>query len=100
MIESPELSALNEAELRALAARLLDEVRFKQAAIDKLTHEMAVLKRLKFAARSEVFRGEQQSLLEEAIEADLKAVAQELEQLSPTMPSEAPSAVATTVAAA
>lgn len=92
MIESPELSALNEAELRALAARLLDEVRFKQAAIDKLTHEMAVLKRLKFAARSEVFRGEQQSLLEEAIEADLEAVAQELEQLSPTTLSEAPKA--------
>lgn len=90
MIASPELSALNEAELRALAARLLDEVRFKQAAIDKLTHEMAVLKRLKFAARSEVFRGEQQSLLEEAIEADLEAVAQELEQLSPSTPPDAP----------
>lgn len=86
MIESPELSALNETELRALAARLLDEVRYKQAAIDKLTHEMAVLKRLKFAARSEVFRGEQHSLLEEAIEADLEAIAQELEQLSPATP--------------
>lgn len=89
MIESPELSALNETELRALAARLLDEVRYKQAAIDKLTYEMAVLKRLKFAARSEVFRGEQHSLLEEAIEADLEAIAQELEQLSPaTLPAD------------
>lgn len=76
--------------IRVQAARLLEEVRFKQAAIDKLTHEMAVLKRLKFAARSEVFRGEQQSLLEEAIEADLEAVARALEQLSPPTPPEAP----------
>ena len=33
--------------------------------IDKLTHEMAVLKRLKFAARSEAYNAEQRSLLEE-----------------------------------
>jgi peptidoglycan hydrolase CwlO-like protein len=37
----------------------------KQATIDKLTHEMAVLKRLKFAARSErygeAFNAEQKS---------------------------------------
>ena len=31
------------------------EIAFKQALIDKLTHEMAVLKRLKFAAKSEQF---------------------------------------------
>lgn len=43
--------------------RLLDEVRYKQAAIDKLTREMAVRNRLKFAARSEAFRGEQHSLV-------------------------------------
>ena len=28
------------------------EIEFKQATIDKITHEMAVLKRVKFAARS------------------------------------------------
>ena len=28
------------------------EIAFKQATIDKITHEMAVLKRVKFAARS------------------------------------------------
>jgi transposase len=43
------------------------EIAFKQAAIDKLTHEMAVLKRLKFAAKSEAFNAEQKSLLEETI---------------------------------
>ena len=43
--------------------------------IDKLTHEMAVLKRLKFAAKSEAFNAEQKSLLEETIDADLAALA-------------------------
>jgi transposase len=31
------------------------ELTFKQALIDKLTHEMAILKRMKFAATSERF---------------------------------------------
>ena len=39
----------------ALIAQREREVAFKQALIDKLTHEMAVLKRLKFAATSERF---------------------------------------------
>ena len=39
--------------------------------IEKLTHENAVLKRLKFAARSESFNAEQKSLLEETIDTDL-----------------------------
>jgi len=59
------------------------EIAFKQAAIDKLTHEMAVLKRLKFAAKSEAFSAEQKSLLEETIDADLAALEHELEQLAP-----------------
>jgi transposase len=74
------IDGLNEPQLRELAARLLTEVRHKQATIDKLTHEMAVLKRLKFAARSESFSGEQKSLLEEAIDADLEALGRELER--------------------
>ncbi len=39
------------------------EAAFNRATIDKLTHEMAVLKRLKFAAKSEAFTAEQKSLL-------------------------------------
>ncbi len=54
-----------------------------RALIDKLTHEMAVLKRLKFAAKSESFNAEQRSLLEEALDADLAALAQEIEQSEP-----------------
>lgn len=43
------------------------EIAFKQALIDKINHEMAVLKRLRFAARSEHFNAEQKSLIEETI---------------------------------
>jgi transposase len=64
-------------------ARREREIAFKQATIDKLTHEMAVLKRLKFAATSERFNAEQQNLLQDDIEADLQAMQRELEQLAP-----------------
>ncbi len=64
-----------------LIERQARESAFKQAIIDKLTHEMAVLKRLKFAAKSEAFNAEQKSLIEEAIDADLAALAKELESL-------------------
>jgi transposase len=74
------IESLTEPQLRELTARLITEVRHKQATIDKLTHEMAVLKRLKFAARSESFSAEQKSLLEEAIDADLEALSRELER--------------------
>ena len=47
------------------------EMRLKQMLIDKLTHEMAALKRLKFAAASEAYTGERQQLLFETIETDL-----------------------------
>ncbi|MBP3982785.1 transposase, partial [Acidovorax sp. JG5] len=49
----------------------------------KLTHENALLKRMKFAAQSERFNAEQRSLLEDEIEADLAAVAIEIEHLQP-----------------
>jgi transposase len=47
--------------------------------IDKLTHEMAVLKRLKFVAKSEAFSAEQKSLLEETLDTDLAALAAEIQ---------------------
>jgi transposase len=58
--------------LIAEAAAKDREIAFKQAFIDKLTHEMAVLKRLKFAAQSEAYNAEQKSLLEETIDTDLR----------------------------
>jgi len=62
------------------------EIAFKQAVIDKINHEMAVLKRLKFAAKSEAFNPEQKSLLEETIDADLAALQAELDKVVPTPP--------------
>jgi transposase len=72
-----------------LLAKREYEVAFKQAIIDKLTHENAVLKRLKFAAKSEAYTAEQKSLLEETLDVDLAAVAAEIEALLPaSRPSE------------
>src|SRR5207248_201488 len=51
------------------------EVAFKQALIDKLTHEVAILRRLKYAVTSEKFcagmSAEQKSLLEETLDSDI-----------------------------
>ena len=82
--EAEQLERLDPQQLRELATRLMNDVRFKQAKIDKLTHEMAVLKRLKFAATSERYTAEQQTLLQEDIEADLQAMQAELEKLAAT----------------
>ena len=97
MIDATHLSQLNAQQLRetvlCLAGKMATqeveierkdrEIAFKQAFIDKLTHEMAVLKRLKFAAQSEAYNAEQRSLLEEAIDTDLAALAAEIEQAAP-----------------
>jgi len=74
---------MDPAQLRELTTRLLAEVRHKDALIEKLTHENAVLKRLKFAAQSERFNTEQRSLLEETLDADLQALSEEIERLAP-----------------
>lgn len=85
-----QLDAMDAQQLRALAATLIEkvsrqdhELRFRQARIDQLTHEMALLRRLQFAARSERLDSGQRSLLEESIDADLEAIGQELEALQP-----------------
>lgn len=71
------------ADLRAQIARHQTELKHSQALNAKLTHENALLKRMKFAAQSERYNAEQKSLLEDEIEADLAAVAVEIEQLLP-----------------
>ncbi len=98
MIDATHLGQLNAQQLRetvlSLAGTMASqaaeierkdrEIAFRQALIDKLTHEMAVLKRLKFAAKSEAFSAEQKSLLEETIDTDLAALAAEIEQADPS----------------
>ncbi len=83
MVIAPEkLPDMSAGELREAVQSLLKTVTFKQATIDKLTHENAILKRLKFAAQSERFSADQRSLLEETLDADLQAVSDEIAQLS------------------
>ena len=90
MIDTTQLNQLDAPQLREMVRSLMGtvvakdrEIAFKQATIDKITHEMAVLKRLKFAARSEAFNTEQKSLLEETIDADLAALQAELDKVRP-----------------
>jgi transposase len=74
-----DLDTLDPEQLRQALRASRAEVAFKQAVIDKLTHENAVLKRLKFAAKSEAYSAEQKSLLDETLDSDLAAVAAEIE---------------------
>src|SRR5437773_10325209 len=83
-----QLARMDAQQLREFAANLIEtlanrdrELHHKQLKIEQLTHEMAVLKRWKFAARSEQLHGEQRSLLDETIDADLEAIAAELATL-------------------
>lgn len=88
--EALRVLAAEMAQKNEVIARHEREAAFRQATIDKLTHENAVLKRLKFAAQSERFSAEQRSLLEEALEADLQAVAEEIERLEPAASAKPP----------
>lgn len=47
---APDLSTLDADEQHQIASRLVEEMYGKLALIDKLTHEIVILKRLKFAA--------------------------------------------------
>ena len=86
MIAQEHIDTLDPEQLRQAVRKLKSEIAFKQATIDKLTHEMAVLKRLKFAARSEAYNAHQKSLIEEALDADLAALAAEIQAQQPTKP--------------
>ena len=83
-----QLGTMSAEEVRAFAASLIDQVarlstdnRLKQFKIDQLTHEMAILKRWKFGGRSEQLAGEQKTLFDETLDADLAAIEVELDAL-------------------
>jgi transposase len=79
-VTTSDLSRLDAEQLRALLAHSQREVAAMKLLVEKMTHEMAVLKRLKFAAKSEAYSPEQRSLLEEAIDADIAAIEGVLEK--------------------
>src|SRR5450830_484568 len=88
MTSSPNLDQMSPDQLRALAAQLLSQVETMSKKInrdktvmEKLTHEIAQLKRLKFAKRSEQMNPEQASLLDDLIDTDIAAIEAELQAL-------------------
>ena len=92
-----QLARMDAQQLREFAAGLIEtlaskdhELRYKELKIEQLTHEMAVLKRWKFAARSEQLHGMQRHLFDEAIDADLEAIAAELATLQSPAQGQAP----------
>lgn len=95
----PNLDELDAAALRALARHLMGEIQerdqvlhetrtvvgrqahdiqFKETRIRQLTHEIAILRRYRFGKKSEQLGGVQGLLLEDAVDADIAAIEQEL----------------------
>lgn len=90
MTPTPDLQQLTPEQLRQLAAELLTRVEQQDQVIrqtnalnEKLTYELALLKRHRFAKRSEQFNALQGSLLEELVDADIAAIEVELERVAP-----------------
>ncbi len=102
MTSLPNLDHLTPEQLRTLAAQLIQRVETldqqvetmgktvetmgkkihrDQTVIEKLTHEIAQLKRLKFAKRSEQLNPQQASLLDYLIDTDIAAIEAELQAL-------------------
>ncbi|MBK09142.1 MAG: IS66 family transposase [Cobetia sp.] len=88
MTTPPDLTQLSPDQLRHLAATLMTQVEEKEKALrhseqvnQKLTYEMALLKRHAFGKRSEQLNVLQISLLEEGVDADIAAIETELEEL-------------------
>ncbi len=78
------LDQLSADELRRLLVEKDRELDWRQAKIDKLTHELAMHKRWRFGVKTEHWPVEQRQLFEETIDADLAAMEAELAQLSAT----------------
>ena len=98
MVMAPEsLSSLSAQELREMVTGLMAritqrdetlagkdrEIVYCRTKIDQLVHEMALLKRWKFGRSREQLDSAQASLLDEAIDADIAAIEEELEYLAP-----------------
>jgi hypothetical protein len=111
MVTAPEsLASLSAEQLRDLARDLIaqiasqgqqisqhgkviaskdSELKYRQAKIEQLTHEMALLKRWKFGRSREQLGAAQASLLDETLDADIAAIEQELQALTPPLSSDA-----------
>lgn len=94
-IAAAKLDSMNADELRLLASKLLTridtdarEIHWRDAKIEKLTFEMAQLRRVRFGVKSEQLDPGQKKLFEEAVDADIAALEAELDALrKPAEPS-------------
>jgi transposase len=92
-IDHAQLEQLGEAQLRELAAALLEragrdahEIGWRDAKIDKLTFEIAQLKRLRYGVKSEQLTAEQRALFDEAVSGDIAAIEEQIAALQATLP--------------
>ena len=90
MTSLPDLDKMTSEQLRTLAAQLMSKVDTQsrkihrdETIIEQLTHEIAILKRHKFAKRSEQISPAQGSLLDDLLNTDLEAIEAELKALHP-----------------
>ncbi len=95
-IAQMDLSRIDEFsvdQLRALTRQLLDNrdrdaqaLVWRDAKIDKLTFEIAQLKRLQYGAKSEQLSAEQRALFDEAVDGDIAAIEEQIAALQATLP--------------
>jgi transposase len=87
-IDPAKLDTLGQSELRELAATLLTridhdarEISWRDAKIDKLTFEVAQLRRVRFGVKSEQLDAQQKALFDEAVDADIAQLEAQLQEL-------------------
>ena len=92
-IDRQGLDSLNADQLRELVDQLLDrsgrdahEIIWRDTKIDKLTFEIAQLKRLQYGKKSEQLGADQRALFDEAMQADIAAVEEQIAQLQASLP--------------
>jgi transposase len=87
-LSAEDLASLEAAGLGHIGAKVLaklaqnrHEIEWRDAKIEKLTFEMAQLRRVKFGKKSEQLGTEQKALFDEAVDADLAALEAQLAEL-------------------
>lgn len=92
-LDPQQLEELGVEQLRELTRALLanrgrdaHEIAWRDAKLDKLTFELAQLKRLKFDRVSERMDAEQRALFDEAVDGDTAAIDEQLAALQATPP--------------
>jgi transposase len=95
-LDPQQLEELDVGQLRELMRTLLanrgrdaHEIAWRDAKIDKLTFELAQLKRLKFDRVSERMDAQQRALFDEAVDGDIAAIDEQLAALQATLPPKA-----------